>query len=55
MEDSWDNANTTYDLMGNQRFPDADLQEFYTLGAGGRINAYLENMEQFDSEYVARL
>lgn len=29
-EDSLDNPNTSYDQMGSQRFPDADLTEFFT-------------------------
>lgn len=39
--------STTYDHDGNKRSPEEDNPEFYTLGAGGMVDAMLENMENF--------
>jgi hypothetical protein len=49
-EDSWDESEMAFDLGGNQRSPDEDAPEFYTLGSAGMIDARIENMEVFSLE-----
>jgi hypothetical protein len=49
-EDSWDENKVVFDLKGEQRTGDVDNPEFYTLGASGMINAFIEGMELIDNE-----
>jgi hypothetical protein len=49
-EDSWDENQMVFDLRGEQRSGDVDNPEFYTLGASGMINAFIEGMEVFSNK-----